>query len=80
MKRYDNLEKRIFEGVGEYGVPELAPTQFETGCEFISFNYAKSCKERENKCIHFLLMIISLNGCGEDLIFILLCCRSSDML
>lgn len=53
MKRYDNLEKRIFEGVGEYGIPELAPTQFESGCEFISFNYAKSCKDRGNKGIHF---------------------------
>lgn len=55
MKRYDNLEKRIFEGVGEYGIPELAPTQFESGCEFISFNYAKSCKDRGNKGIHFFI-------------------------
>ena len=55
MKRYDNLEKRIFEGVGEYGIPELAPTQFESECEFISFNYAKSCKDRGNKGIHFFI-------------------------
>lgn len=23
---YDNLERRIFEGVGEYGIPEIQPT------------------------------------------------------
>lgn len=80
MKRYDNLEKRIFEGVGEYGIPELAPTQFESGCEFISFNYAKSCKDRGNKGIHFLLTIINLIAFGEGQTFICRCYKNFDML
>lgn len=25
---YDNLERRIFEGVGEYGIPEIQPTSY----------------------------------------------------
>lgn len=55
IKRYENLEKRIFDGIGEYGIPEIKPTTFESGCEFISFNYAKSCKNREDKGIHFFV-------------------------
>ncbi len=40
---YDNLERRIFEGVGEYGISEIQSTPYEGGCDWIGFNYAKSC-------------------------------------
>lgn len=52
---YDNLERRIFEGVGEYGIPEIQPTPYEGGCDWIGFNYAKSCKEPVGKGVHFFL-------------------------
>ena len=52
---YENLEKRIFEGVGEYGIPQLEPVYFHGDCEFIGFNYAAGAKERENKGVHFFI-------------------------
>ena len=36
---YENLEHRIFDGVGEYGIPALKATQFNGECEFVGFNY-----------------------------------------
>lgn len=54
-RAYENLEHRIFEGVGEYGIPQLEATQFEGGCDFIGFNYAIGCKDRANKAVHFFL-------------------------
>lgn len=54
-RSYENLEKRNFEGVGMYGIPELKPTQFVETCEFISFNYASGTKDRENKGVHFFI-------------------------
>lgn len=53
-RNYENLERRIFDGVGQYGIPELQPTQFKK-CDFIGFNYAKSCKDRAEKGIHFFV-------------------------
>lgn len=54
-RNYENLERRIFDGVGPYGIPPIAPVDYEGGCEFIGFNYAKGCKNTENKGIHFFL-------------------------
>ena len=53
-RNYENLEKRIFDGVGQYGIPKIEPTQF-TPCEFIGFNYAAGAKERAGKGIHFFV-------------------------
>lgn len=47
-KTYDNLEKMIFSGVGEYGIPEIIPEQYEP-CEWIGFNYAVSTAKRAGK-------------------------------
>ena len=56
MKRYENIERARFEGVGDYDIPTLEKkTDFDSGVEFISFNYASSCKNRENKGIHFFV-------------------------
>ena len=54
-QNYENLERRIFDGVGEYGIPQLDPTLFEGDCQFIGFNYAAGCKNRADKAVHFFL-------------------------
>ncbi len=54
-RSYENLERRIFDGVGEYDIPQLKATQFDGVCEFIGFNYAAQCKCRQDKGVHFFL-------------------------
>ena len=54
-RNYENLERRMFDGVGEYGIPEIEPTLYEGGCEFIGFNYASGCKDRADKGVHFFV-------------------------
>ncbi len=54
QRNYENLERRIFDGVGVYGIPQIQPTQFKQ-CDFIGFNYATNCKDRENKGVHFFV-------------------------
>ena len=44
-KNYENLQRRIFDGVGAYGIPAIEPEHFSGDCNFISFNYAKSTKD-----------------------------------
>lgn len=53
-RNYENLNKRIFKGVGLYEIPQIEATHFES-CEFIGFNYAAQAKKREEKGIHFFL-------------------------
>ena len=31
----ENLNRRIFSGVGEYGIPQIKPETFEGNCEFV---------------------------------------------
>lgn len=45
MKRYENIERMQFEGVGEYGIPTLEKTDLKEEIEFIPFNFAASCPE-----------------------------------
>ena len=52
---YENLNKRIFDGVGKYDIPLLNPVKQQNIKSFIGFNFAKSCKEPQNKVIHFFL-------------------------
>lgn len=54
-RNYENLERRIFEGVGEYGMPEIKPAQYEGACEWINFNCARQCNEMEDKGVHFFV-------------------------
>lgn len=51
-KNYENLQKRIFDGIGQYGIPFIEPQSYGLECEWIPFNYANSAKERENKGVH----------------------------
>ena len=53
-KNYENLQKRIFDGVGEYGIPQIQPTQYKK-CDWTGFNYARSEKSRAGKGVHFFL-------------------------
>ena len=51
----DNLFLRSFVGVGEYRIPEVQPCTSINTDTFISFNYAKTEKEKGKKGIHFFL-------------------------
>lgn len=55
-RNYENINKMLFEGTGQFGIPEILPATYE-GCEWIGFNYASSCKEsdRREKGVHFFL-------------------------
>lgn len=53
-KNYENLQRMIFDGAGEYQIPQIEPTTYK-GSEFIPFNYAKTCKEKNEKGIHFFI-------------------------
>lgn len=54
-RNYENLERSIFDGVGEFDIPPLQPVRFSGECEFISFNYAAGAKDREKKGVHFFI-------------------------
>lgn len=52
----ENAERAIFDGVGEYGIPPLAPAQISADdLPFISFNFASGCKTPGEKGVHFFL-------------------------
>ncbi|MBQ6018902.1 MAG: DUF4417 domain-containing protein [Clostridia bacterium] len=51
---YENLNKMIFDGVGEYGIPNLYAEQIEAK-EFCGFNFARTCDAATNKMLHFFL-------------------------
>ena len=55
QRNYENLEKRIYEGTGEYDIPVIQPIQFAGECEFIPFSSAAGCKNRSNKGVHFFI-------------------------
>lgn len=55
LRNYENLNKAIFEGVGEYGIPAIRPI-YETPCEnWIGFNFARTCEDPEIHGIHFFI-------------------------
>lgn len=53
-RNYENLEKRIFEGTGQYDIPELDPETFGP-CDLIGFNEAKTASDPENLAVHFFI-------------------------
>ena len=54
QRNYENLNKRIFEGVGEYNTPALKSAVYEVD-NWISFNFARGCEEPERHGIHFFI-------------------------
>lgn len=55
QRNYENLNKAMFEGVGEYDIPQLQPVEKLDVDNWISFNYAKGCDEPEIHGIHFFI-------------------------
>lgn len=53
-RNYENLNKVVFDGVGEYDTPRLLPININAD-RFIGFNYAKTCKEPNNTGVHFFI-------------------------
>ena len=64
---YENLNRRIFNGVGEYGIPQIKPVQFHGPCEFIGFNYAANATKREEKAVHFFLDDYQFNRLWQNI-------------
>ena len=54
IRDYENLNRAIFEGVGEYGIPAIEPDSPEVD-NWIGFNFAKTCDEPEIHGIHFFI-------------------------
>lgn len=53
---YQNCEKRMFDGVGEFGFPEIKPIDIDaSNTPMIGFNYAMTEKHPEDKIVHFFL-------------------------
>lgn len=54
QRNYENAQRMLFDGVGQYAIPEIEPTQFDNA-EFVGFNYARGAKEAQSKAVHFFL-------------------------
>ena len=55
MRSYENLQKVIFEGVGEYSIPVLRPVRDLPVDNWIGFNFAKGCDDPKAHGVHFFL-------------------------
>lgn len=54
QRAYLNCEKRVFDGVGEFDIPEIKPVDVDLdGAELIGFNQALTTTKPENKIVHF---------------------------
>ena len=54
QRNYENLNKAIFDGEGQYDIPILAPAECNVE-NWISFNFAKGCEEPERHGVHFFI-------------------------
>ena len=53
---WENCEKRIFDGVGKYDIPEIQGMyDVDEISDFIGWNYALKEKHPENKAVHFFV-------------------------
>lgn len=56
MSQFCNLASRIFEGVGEYDIPEIQPVYECSATQWLSFTYVKSTKRiKKNTGAHFFV-------------------------
>ena len=76
QRNYENVQRMLFDGIGEYDIPQIEPTQFNNA-EFIGFNYARNAKEPENKAVHFFLDDYQLPEYGQNRINTFRCCSDS---
>lgn len=51
---WENAEKAIYDGEGEFGIPVIMPEEYHS-VEWIGFNKARVTQNRENKGVHFFL-------------------------
>ena len=51
----ENLQHGFFDNVGKYNIPIIKPVNINNLPELISFNYAKSTKDKADKGIHFFV-------------------------
>ena len=51
---WNNLEKKIFPGVGPYGIPEIKPEKF-VDCRYVRFNEAQKIKDPNGVGVHFFV-------------------------
>ena len=51
---WNNLEKKIFPGVGPYGIPDIKPEKF-VDCRYVRFNEAQKIKDPNGVGVHFFV-------------------------
>lgn len=54
-RNYENLQKAMFWGVGEYDIPTLSPVQRVDVEKWIPFNYVKGAKDAGKTGVHFFI-------------------------
>lgn len=54
-RNYENLQRNIFDGVGQYDIPAIDPIHIQDVPLFIGFNYAKGCINPGKRGLHFFL-------------------------
>lgn len=58
MTNFENLDKALYPGTGDFDIPEIPPFEFTkelVETEFIPFNYARTCSDPESKGVHFFV-------------------------
>ena len=51
---YENLNREMFPGAGEYDIPQIQPTHYVPD-QLIGFNYVKTCRTPERFGVHFFV-------------------------
>lgn len=59
-KRYENLERMVFEGVGEYGIPTLKPVDFDGDTQSL-FHSILQQQVRIEKRKAFISLLTTIN-------------------
>lgn len=54
-RHYENLNKAMFVGVGDYGIPVINGAAYDDIENWISFNFAKTCDEPDIHGVHFFI-------------------------
>ena len=54
-RNYENLQRAMYWGAGEYDIPVLTPVKRVDVKRWIPFNYAKTCKDAEETGVHFFI-------------------------
>ena len=52
---YENLQRMMFKGVGDYGIPAIAPVSNLEVDNWIGFNFMQTCKRAYDCAVHFFI-------------------------